>query len=83
MFLRFLLNRDTFEAPAQEVVQHLGLASTHALAGTLSSFGKTAKRLGKHQPFEFREDPNLGTVYYIDPRIAEVFQSETDSGERR
>jgi len=74
-FLRLLLERDSLEAPATEIVQHLGLSSSHALAGTLSSFGAAGKRLGRHQPFEWREDAALGTVYYLDPRIAKVFRS--------
>jgi hypothetical protein len=73
-FLLYLLKQKRFEAPAEEVVAALGLESTRALAGTLSTFGSVAKKTDLLQPFEFRTDPNLGTVYFIHPEIAKVLQ---------
>lgn len=81
-FLQYLLGQATIEAPAEEVVQALNLNSTRVLAGHLSSFGSVSKRIGRYQPYEFRVDPDRGTVYFVDPEIAEVFRAAMAPGER-
>jgi len=74
-FYLHLLEKDGFEAPAIDIVGALGLESTRALAGTLSSFGTVTRRINKSLPFEWRVEPDGATVYSIDPEIADVFQA--------
>ena len=74
-FLDLLLDSEEMEAAAHEIVSALGLESTHSLAGSLSSFGFTAKRIGRLQPFEWRVEENGETTYFIPAReIGELFR---------
>lgn len=73
-FLDLLLDDPRGEIPATELVEKLGLESNRVLAGSLSSFGRKARRIGRLQPFGFETRADGSTVYAVPAEIGELFR---------
>jgi hypothetical protein len=72
-FLDILIDDSRSEIPAGEMIEKLGLESNRVLAGSLSSFGRKARRIGRVQPFGFVTDAEGSTIYYLPEDVAELF----------
>lgn len=73
-FLDLLIDDERSEIPASELIEALGLESNRVLAGSLSSFGRKARRIGRVQPFGFETDDSGATIYYLPDDIAALFR---------
>ncbi|MDQ2682659.1 MAG: DUF6416 domain-containing protein, partial [Chloroflexota bacterium] len=73
-FLDLLLDDQRPEIPASELIEKLGLESNRVLAGSLSSFGRKARRIGRLQPFGFQIADDGSTVYAVPTEVADLFR---------
>ena len=73
-FLDLLIDDQRDEVPATEIIETLGLDSNRVLAGSLSSFGFAARRLGRSLPFGWEVKTDGSTVYSITPDVADLFK---------
>ena len=74
-FLDLLLDDARAEIPSEELIEKLGLESNRVLAGSLSSFGRKARRIGRLQPFGFETNSDGTTVYSVPAEVAELFRT--------
>lgn len=73
-FLDLLIDDDRSEIPSTELIEKLDLESNRVLAGSLSSFGRKARRIGRVQPFGFETKADGSTVYAVPAEIAGLFR---------